>query len=206
MKNVVLIFLFLFSVTIQANSRGQLITNIARLSERVGVIVGDSEVSNEELRLVQEDLKNIVDRLRNRGGTTSCLEFTLDIYERTYAGSTALKKAQEACKRITDTSLVKFVFEIYLESYTERFALDKAIDSTEGNNYRGKSEELEFIFTVYKENYTSRFAIDKSLEKIVLLPRNSMDCLEISYRSLSRSYTSKHAMDKAIDSCSNPIR
>ncbi len=206
MKNVILIFLFLFSATIQANSRGQVIDNISRLSERIGIIVGDSEVSNEELRLVQEDLKNIVERLRNRGGSTNCLEFTLDIYERTYTGSTALRKAQEACKRITDTRLVKFVFEIYLESYTERFALDKAIDSTEGNNYRGKSEELEFIFTIYKENYTSRFAIDKALEKVLLLPRNSMSCLEVSYRTLSRSYTSMYAIDKAIDSCSNPIQ
>lgn len=204
MRNFSIVLLFLFSTSILANSRGQILNNISRLSERIQIVAPNSEASNEELRMVQADLRDILDRLRNRGGGSGdCLEFTLDIYERSYGGSTALRKAKEACEKINDLDLTKFVYEVLLESFTDRSALDRAIDKTEGRNFNGKSDELKFVFSVYKEVHTPRFAIERALDKVEPLPRNSLRCLEISYRTLSRTHTPKFAMDKAIESCMN---
>lgn len=200
MRNIILIGLLFISTSSFANSRGQIIDNITRLSARIQMKVLATEASDEELRVVQNNLKTILNGLNNQRDY-GCLDFTLEIYERTYSGNTALRKAKEACKRISDTPLVRYVYEIYSESYTERFALERAIDKTENRNYFGKSEELEFIYSAYRTNYTSRFAIDKSLEKVELLSSYSLNCLEVSYRTLIRTYTPVFAMDRAIESC-----
>ena len=112
MRILISVSLLLFSITSFGNSRGRIIDNISRVASRVQVAVLDSELSNSELLEVQRELSDIVSRLNNRGGgsSVSCLEFTLDIFERRYSGSTALRKAQEACRKINDTALVEYVF------------------------------------------------------------------------------------------------
>ncbi len=200
MRKLILAGLLLISTSSFANSRGQIIDNISRLSSRIQLKVLDTNVSDQELRVVQNGLKTLLNKLSNQMDH-KCLDFTLDIYERTYSGPMALSRAKAACEMIDDVSLVRFVYEIYLQSYTEVFALERSIDKTEGHNFFGKSDELEFIYSIYKQSYTNKFAIDKSLEKVKLLQSDSMDCLEVTYRTLSRSYSPKFAIDKAIDSC-----
>ena len=205
MRIFISVSLLLFSITSFGNSRGRIIDNISRVASRVQIAVLDSELSNSELLEVQRELSDIVSRLNNRGGgsSVSCLEFTLDIFERRYSGSTALTKAQEACRKINDTALVEYVFNIFNASYTETTALDRAIDKTYQRNFRGKKALLEFVYEIYRQSYTPSTAIDRALDGVEPMPRNSFSCVEISYGSLSRSYTPSTAIRRALDGCMN---
>ncbi|WP_372654715.1 hypothetical protein [Halobacteriovorax sp.] len=200
MRNIILIGLLFISTNSFANSRGQVIDNISRLSSRIQLKVLDSQASVQELRIIQNNLKSILDKLDNRPDNR-CLDFALQVYESSYSGTFALKKAKEACERISDVGIVKFVYEIYSQSYSEVFALERAIDKVQGHDYFGKSDELMFIYSAYEQDYSSSFAIDRALEKVELLDSDSMNCLEVTYKTLSRSYSPKFAMDRSVESC-----
>lgn len=203
MRLLLSLSLFLFSLSSFANTRGQIMDNISRIASRIQIDVLDSELSSSQLREVQMDLSDLLARLNNRGGgnSNSCLEFTLDVYERVYIGSTALKKAQEACKKIDDTELVKFVFDIFNETYTDTTALERAIDRTYNRDFRSKSQLLKFVYDIFNKSYTSSTAIDRALDGVEPMPYNSFGCVEISYRSLSRNYSPSTAISRALDGC-----
>ncbi|ATH07910.1 hypothetical protein BIY24_08090 [Halobacteriovorax marinus] len=201
MKKILIIAGLLLTSTVFANSRGEYVGNILRLASRIQNIAQDTDLSNQELRDVQRDLSDIVKKLNGRGSSNNCLEFAIEVYETTYSSASALRYAREACKRITDIELVQFVYEIYVQSYTPKYSFERAIDKTENQNFRGKSELLELVYSAYIKSYTPTYSIERSLDKVAEMPRNSFSCVEISYRTYLGSYTPTYSIERALDDC-----
>ena len=204
MKSLFISCLFLLQISSYANSRNELKNNISRLANRIDIEVFETEASNADLLRVKNQMRQLLSTLTNGDGNdySNCLDFALPIYEQTYGSNSAIRKAKELCRRVSDVEVLSFLYSKLSTVYSSSTGLTKAGEYCDESVY-GKKRMIQFIYSKHDSQYGVSSAVRKTIDNVSTLEIGSLDCLKRFFPTYSRSYPTSRAMDKTVETCSS---
>lgn len=201
MFKFIAITLLAFSTLATPTTRDELLDSIARISGKINDDIWRTSATTAQLEQANQKLLLAYKLIRKRAGNPSpreCVDYTFSILQRYYSDNSALTRAQNICRPVSDIKVFKYSFLKLERNYSEPNALERA-SKYAGRDMYGKYELLDFIYNKYVRMYSNSMALDRSYQ----MTRQHIPEAIICFRKYYDQFDARNSTSRALELTSN---
>jgi hypothetical protein len=205
MLKIIVTLMIALTTLATPTTRDELLDSISRLSGKINDDVWRTRATTAQLQDANQKLLLAYKLIRSRGnggGTDNreCTDYSFSILDKYYSSTTALQRAKEICRSVSDMTVFKFSFVKLERNYSEKSALERAANYA-GRDMFGKYELLEFTYTRYERMYSNTSALDRAYQMTKNHSSYDIDCFRRYYPRFEARNSTSRALELTSNAC-----